>query len=74
MFNGHRKVGEVGMISIHILSLIIGMFVGFLGGGAISIFVDKSMFFDERYWAGWGKGYEACHKVEKDKSKEGEVG
>ena len=53
------------MISIHIVSLIIGLIVGFIGGGAISIFVEKWMFFDERYWAGWGKGYEACYRVKK---------
>lgn len=56
------------MISIHIVSLIIGLIVGFIGGGTISILVDKSMFFDERYWAGWGKGYEACNKVKEEKN------
>ena len=62
------------MISIHIVSLIIGLIVGFIGGSLIPFLVDKSMFFDERYWAGCGKGYDACHKVEKDKGEEGEVG
>ena len=56
------------MISIHIVSLIIGLIVGFISGGVISIFVDKIMFFDERYWAGWGKGYEACHNAKEEKN------
>lgn len=60
------------MISIHVVSLIIGLIIGFVGGGGMLILIDKSMFFDERYWAGWGKGYEACNKVKRDK--EGEVG
>lgn len=54
------------MISIHIASLIIGLFVGFIGGCAISAF----MFFDERYWAGWGQGYDACHKSQEEKQGE----
>lgn len=63
------------MVSIHIVSLIIGLIVGFIVGGVISFLADKSMFFDERYWAGWGKGYDACrkYKAEKDKDKEGGV-
>ena len=50
------------------LFFIIGLIVGFIGGSLIPFLVDKSMFFDERYWTGWGKGYEACHKVEKEKN------
>ena len=59
------------VVSIHIVSLIIGLFVGFVVGSTISIFIDKTMFFDERYWAGWGKGYEACYKGKNDE--EGKV-
>ena len=62
------------MISIDIVSLIIGLIVGLIGGCAISIFAEKMMFFDERYWAGWGKGYETGYEVKKEKDKEGEVG
>ena len=62
------------MISIDIVSFIIGLIVGLIGGCVISIFAEKMMFFDERYWAGWGKGYEAGNKVKEDKDKEGEVG
>lgn len=69
-----REEGEVGMISIHIVSLIIGLIVGCIGSGAILISVERWLFFDERYWAGCGKGYEACNKVKKDKGEEGEAG
>ena len=55
------------MIQIHIVSLIIGLIVGLIAGGAIQIMIDKSLFFDERYWAGWGKGFQACNEVKKDK-------
>ena len=61
------------MIQIHVASLIIGLIVGIMSGCIIVVLVDKSLFFDERYWAGWGKGYEACNKVKKDKGEEGEV-
>ena len=61
------------MISIHIVSLIIGLIVGLIAGSAIPFMVDKSMFFDERYWAGWGKGFDTCYKVKKDKGEEGEA-
>lgn len=55
------------MISIHIVSLIIGLIIGLIAGGAIPIMIDKSLFFDERYLAGWGKGYQACNEIKKDK-------
>lgn len=61
------------MISIHIVSFIIGVIVGLIGGVVISISAEKMMFFDERYWAGWGKGYETGYEVKKDKDEEGEV-
>lgn len=60
------------MISIHVVSLIVGLIVGLISGTLLSFLIDKSLFFDERYWAGWGKGYAACHKVEKDEK--GEAG
>lgn len=53
------------MIQIHVASLVIGLLVGFLMAAVLFVFADKALFYDERYWAGWGNGFDKGYKAER---------